>query len=114
MNNKRLGTAFERLVVRRLAQSGYWVHFISPDNSGAQPFDIIAVKNGTCIVGDCKTSKDHIFRIGRLEENQKYAFEKWLSCGNPEPLIFVEYKGEIKIIKYTDLKEAGRIDLDVV
>ena len=114
MNNKKLGTDFENLMVEKLADNGYWVHFISPDNSGAQPFDIIAVKNGIPIAGDCKTSKDHIFRISRLEENQKTAFEKWLACGNPEPLIFVEYKSGIKIINYTDLKREGKVDLDAI
>lgn len=115
MNNKQLGTAFERMIVRKLAEEGYWVHFISPDVRGAQPFDIIAAKNGKVLVGDCKTCKDHIFRISRLEENQKLAFEKWVACGNPDPVIFVEYKNSIKILQYSDLKKKrGRIDLDVV
>lgn len=114
MNNKRLGTAFEKIVVRRLSEACYWVHFIAPDNSGAQPFDIIAVKNGVAIVGDCKTCKDHIFRISRLEDNQIMAFEKWISCGNTEPLIFVEYKTEVKVIGYQDLKQDGKVDLDEI
>ena len=42
------------------------------------------------------------------------AFEKWLACGNLDPLIFVEYKGQIKMIQYSDLKKEGRVDLDVV
>lgn len=112
MNNKKLGTMFEKHVVKRLAENGYWVHFISPDNRGAQPFDVIAVKDGIAIVGDCKTCKDHIFRISRLEENQKMAFEKWIACGNTEPLIFVEYKSGVKIVNYTDLKREGKVDLD--
>ena len=90
------------------------MHFIAPDNSGAQPFDIIAVKDGVATVGDCKTCKDHIFRISRLEDNQIMAFEKWLACGNIEPLIFVEYKNEIKVIKYTDLKRDGKVNLDEI
>ena len=114
MNNKRLGTAFEKRVVRNLTQSGFWVHFIAPDTRGAQPFDIIMAKNGIASVADCKTSKDHIFRISRLEENQKMAFEKWIACGNTEPMIFVEYKGEIKIIMYSTLKKDGRVDLDAI
>ena len=114
MNNKRLGMTFEKRVVNMLMEGGYWVHFISPDSRGAQPFDIIAAKDGVAVVGDCKTSKDHIFRIGRLEENQKMAFEKWVACGNTEPVIFVEYKGDVKMISYCDLKKTGRIDLDEI
>ena len=114
MNNKRIGMDFERKIVDMFSKSGYWVHFISPDARGAQPFDIIIVKDGVAVVGDCKTCKDHIFRLNRLEENQKMAFEKWLSCGNTEPLIFVEHKGAVKIIEYSALKSAGRIDLDAI
>ena len=46
MNNKIIGTAFEKEMCELLANRGYWVHFITPDNRGAQPFDIIAVKDG--------------------------------------------------------------------
>lgn len=112
MNNKNLGTDFERTVVKKLAENGYWVHFITPDARGAQPFDIIAAKDGFCMVGDCKTSKSHIFRFDRLEENQKMAFEKWLSCGNTEPQVIVGYNGRIICIPYTELKVKGKVDLD--
>lgn len=114
MNNKLIGIDFEKLVVQKLAKAGFWVHFIAPDTRGAQPFDVIAAKDGVTIVGDCKTSKEHLFRMSRLEENQKMAFEKWLACGNTEPLIFVQYNGQIKIVEYSVLKSAGKVDLDEV
>ena len=112
MNNKKLGTDFENIMVDYLAKEGFWVHFISPDKKGAQPFDIIAVKNCTAFAMDCKTSKDHIFRISRLEENQIFAFEKWLSCGNTTPYIAVKYKDDICMIPYARLREEKKIDLD--
>lgn len=111
MNNKRLGTAFERMVCEWLAKKGCWVHFITPDASGAQPFDIIAVHHGRAIALDCKTCADHIFRISRLEDNQIMAFEKWLKCGNEEPLVFIEYKRDIYIVGYRKLKELEKVDL---
>ena len=114
MNNKRLGMAFEKRIVNELSRAGYWVHFISPDCRGAQPFDIIYAKYGTAYVGDCKTSKDHVFRIGRLEENQKMAFEKWKACGNTDPVIFVEYNGEVKKVSYFELKKRGKVDLNEI
>ena len=85
--------------------------FITPDASGAQPFDIIAVHHGRAIALDCKTCADHIFRISRLENNQIMAFEKWLKCGNEEPLVFIEYKRDIYIVGYRKLKELGKVDL---
>jgi len=112
MNNKRLGTDFEREMVSLLSKAGYWVHFLSPDASGAQPFDVIFVRNGIANVGDCKTSSDHIFRVRRLEWNQQLAFEKWVECGNLDPVIFVKYKGQIKVIPYSVLNKAGKVDLD--
>lgn len=114
MNNKKLGTDFEREMVERLKSVGFWVHFISPDHSGAQPFDLIFAQNGQACVADCKTSESHIFRLDRLEWNQQLAFEKWMYCGNMEPVVFVKYKDEIKIVKYLELKKAGKVDLDVL
>ena len=104
MNNKTLGTAFECRMCELLALKGYWVHFIVPDARGAQPFDIIAVKNGKAIAIDCKTCVADMFNINRLEDNQIMAFEKWLSVGNSEPIIAVEHKEEIYIIPYKSIR----------
>lgn len=111
MNNKKLGAAFEKEICEKLAESGYWVHFIVPDARGAQPFDIIAVKNGQATAIDCKTSASHRFSIRRLEDNQIMAFEKWLDCGNEMPLIVVKYDGHIYQIPYDKLKEKKSINL---
>lgn len=112
MNNKKLGANFEKQVCNLYAQNGYWVHFIAPDARGSQPFDIIAVKNGKVTVMDCKTCKDHIFRISRLEDNQIMAFERWLACGNGIPWIAVEHDGNVYMISYTRLKINQKVDLD--
>ena len=109
MNNKKLGTAFEKDVVEYLAQKGYWVHFIVPDARGAQPFDIIAVRNGVAVAIDCKTCVADIFNISRLEDNQITAFEKWIACGNTEPLIMIKHEGKIYSVNYSLLKELGKV-----
>lgn len=111
MNNKKLGTDFERKLCGMLAEDGYWVHFLSPDARGAQPFDVIAVKNGEAVAIDCKTCKDHIFRISRLEDNQVMAFEKWLACGNDEVYLAVLHENNVYFVDYTDLKAQGKINL---
>lgn len=112
MNNKKLGTAFEKFVCRKLAEDGWWVHFMIPDARGAQPCDIIAVKDGKAVIMDCKTSKDHIFRVGRLEDNQVYCFERWRQCGNSEPIIAIEYKDRCIFLPYAELQVTGKVDLD--
>lgn len=112
MNNKRLGTAFEREFCELLAKQGFWVHFITPAANGGQPFDVIAVKAGCANAYDCKTSVKNVFSLKRLEENQKMAFEKWIRCGNAEPQIAVKYQGHIYLIGYITLKERGLVNLD--
>lgn len=110
MNNKKTGSDFEREFCRILADKGYWVHFMSPDSRGAQPFDVIAVKNGMAIAVDCKTSVKPIFSISRLEDNQIMAFEKWISCGNSTPFVAVKYENNIFLVSYLRLKCCKKVD----
>lgn len=114
MNNKRLGTAFERVVYADFARMGFWVHFISPDARGSQPFDIIAVKDGKAYAIECKTLdyKEHIFPLTRLEENQLMAFTRWMACGNGTPIIAISWRGKIYHIPYTDLEQKKRIEMN--
>jgi Holliday junction resolvase len=112
MNNKRLGTEFEREVVRLLSKQGYWVHFITPNESGSQPFDVIASKDNEPIVLDCKTSATKNFSISRLEENQRLAFDLWYERGNKKAFVYIKYSEKIYAIPYLMLKGLGKIDLE--
>lgn len=112
MNNKQIGTAFEKRLVDTLASLGYWVHFMSPDARGAQPFDVIAVKYGLAHAIDCKTCKANSFSIKRLEDNQIMAFEKWKSCENLAPEIAIEHNGEIYMLNYDLLKVKGTVPIN--
>lgn len=112
MNNKRLGTEWERQFCKMLADDGYWVHFITPDNRGAQPFDIIAVRNGVAYAYDCKTCVSNTFSISRLEDNQMMAFDKWLACGNSMPHIAVLHNDKTFLLPYDLLKTSGKIKLE--
>lgn len=111
MNNKALGTAFEKELCQKLQEYGMWVHFIEPNHAGAQPFDIIAVGNNVPIAIDCKTSARAIFPITRLEDNQIFAFNKWLDCGNEYAVIAVKHEGRIYFIDYEWLKEECKLKL---
>ena len=112
MNNKKLGTEFEREVCDLLNKKGYWVHFISPDNRGAQPFDIIAVKNGKAFAIDCKTCVNNKFTIDRVELNQMLAFNKWIECGNSMPMFLVKHNNKIYKVLWNDILEKEKIKLD--
>ena len=112
MNNKKLGTEFEREVVMLLSQKGYWVHFITPDSRGSQPFDIIASKDNIHIVADCKTSAKKWFTISRLEENQIMAFELWFKKGNRYAFVIIKYEDKVYQIPYRMLKGLEKINLE--
>lgn len=111
MNNKKLGTEFEKDTCFLFSALGYWVHFIVPDARGAQPFDIIAVKDGRAFVVDCKTCATHRLRVQRLEDNQHMAFQKWMRCGNVEPALAVLYNNNVYLISYLRLLDEGVVDL---
>lgn len=110
MTNKSIGTEFEQEMCEKLAREGWWVHFIVPDARGAQPFDIVAVKNGKAVAIDCKTCVANTISINRLEDNQIMSFEKWLRCGNEMPMIAVKHNDMLYWIRYDDLKK-GSINL---
>lgn len=112
MNNKKLGTEFEREAVTLLSQKGYWVHFITPDSRGNQPFDIIASKNDEPVVFDCKTSSVKWFGISRLEENQIMAFELWLKRGNTKAFVFIKYNDKVYQIPFRMIVGLQRINLE--
>lgn len=112
MNNKKIGSDFEKAFCEYAKKIGHWVHFLNPDNTGAQPFDVISVKDGVAYAIDCKTCANKYFSINRLQDNQIMAFEKWLRCGNTDPLLAVEHDGDIYIISYTRLKALEKINLE--
>lgn len=110
-NVKKIGSDFEHELVNELSRRGYWVHFLVPDRSGKQPFDVLAVKDGTAYAIDCKTCVDHVFRISRLEDNQRTSFDYWLSRGNTEPMLMVKHEDVVYKVPYLYLKEHKKINL---
>ena len=79
--NKKIGNDFEEELCKTLAENGYWAHNFAQNKSG-QPADIIAVKNRRSCLIDCKVCSDGVFRLDRMEENQRLAMKLWHECGN--------------------------------
>ena len=104
MNNNKTGAQFEKEFCQYLAKNGWWAHFLSPNASGAQPFDIIAMRNRDVYAIDCKTCADGRFPISRIEDNQRLAFTNiiWKSasvkCG-----LAILYNDEIYYIPFEDV-----------
>lgn len=66
---------FERYITVVLKEHGYWAHRIAPDESGQQPFDIIAAKEDTVCAYDAKVlTNGYRFPLSRIEDNQLNAF----------------------------------------
>lgn len=81
VSNKRLGNSFEQEFCQALFDKGFWVHNMAQKAEG-QPADVIAVRNGTAHLIDCKVCHNDTFQLSRIEENQRSAMKLWTDCGN--------------------------------
>ena len=70
------GREFENFVSKELKAAGYWVLRIPQNETGQQPFDILAIKGKRILAYDAKVvSEGHRFPLSRIEDNQYNAFE---------------------------------------
>jgi Holliday junction resolvase len=70
------GREFENHVCKKLKEAGYWVLRIPQNETGQQPFDILAIKGKRILAYDAKVLSDgHRFPLDRIEDNQYNAFE---------------------------------------
>ena len=108
MNNKVLGSNFEKDFANFLASKNYWVHFIEgASHTGSQPCDIIAIKRDFPELYDCKTlnNKNGLFPISRIEENQRLAYERVRECRNPETIfsLAILWNNNLYYIDFDDI-----------
>lgn len=108
MNNKVLGSNFEKDFANFLASKNYWVHFIEgAAHTGSQPCDIIAIKRDFPELYDCKTlnNKNGLFPISRIEENQRLAYERVRECRNPETIfsLAILWNNNLYYIDFDDI-----------
>ena len=100
------GRQFEDACVKRLHEAGYWVHRIHPDESGQQPFDIIAVKGNTICAYDAKVLESgKRFPLKRIEDNQLNAFRLLEKKSNGADIGLLIWDGvsNIETIRYMDI-----------
>jgi len=94
------GSEFEGFVAERLKYLGYWALRIPRSPTGAQPFDIIALKRIGSVTSafalDCKviSTKTQRFPLDRVEDNQWTSFEIFEKKvgGSAGLMIFLENK----------------------
>lgn len=115
MNNKKIGSTFEKNFMNYLSKLGYWCTFLEGTNHiGSQPFDIVACKDNKMWAIDCKTlnNKNGLFPISRIEENQRLAYKRFKKCGNDNFFIAILWENNVYLIPmYEILFEEKSIDL---
>lgn len=105
------GNEFEKDFCEILWKLGYWALNIPKNQSGAQPFDVIAMQGDTALAIDCKVcSINQRFPLSRIEDNQWTAMKvvhdrtfAWVG-------IAVYYDGEIYFYQYSDLESARKAE----
>ncbi|SCJ99995.1 Uncharacterised protein [uncultured Eubacterium sp.] len=100
--NRKVGNAFETEFCELLFSHGYWVHNMA-QNAAGQPADIIAVKNKTAFLIDCKVCSHHKFPLSRIEENQHFAMEAWKQAGNGEGWFALKVDNEVIMIPHFNM-----------
>ena len=103
MNSKKIGTQFEQEFCEYLAKHGWWAHFLSANSKGAQPFDIIAIKDDYVYAIDCKTCSTERFPFSRIEDNQRLAFDKIAQAGNVICGFAIKYNSNYYFIPYSQV-----------
>ena len=99
MSNKKIGNDFEKKFCEILSERGFWVHNFAQNQDG-QPADIIAIKNNTPNIIDCKVCEKGIFRLSRIEENQILSMRCWLDTGNTDAWFALKVGDDILMISY--------------
>lgn len=102
--NKTVGNGFERELAKELSENGFWVHIFAQNREG-QPCDIIAMKDNSAILIDCKTCASDTFRFSRAEENQRNAMSLWKEKGGTDCYFVIRFDkyNEIYVLGYDTL-----------
>lgn len=106
-SNRKVGNDFETEFCEILAKNGYWVHNFALKKSG-QPADVIAVKNKTANIIDCKVCENDKFPLSRIEENQRLSMELWTSCRNGQGWFALRTSKGIYMMRLLDLLELSK------
>lgn len=99
------GQQFERDFCELLKRKDYWALQIPRNRRGAQPFDVLAIKDKEIFAIDCKTSASNLFQLSRVEHNQWSAFKTITNASNGgvKAGLAIFHAGEIYWVDYSEL-----------
>ena len=101
--NRTVGGRFEEELCGLLAEHGWWAHNMAQNQVG-QPADVIAVKNNTAVLIDCKVCANDRFALSRIECNQEGAMTLWEARGNAYCYFAMKLTdGTIYMVHFDDL-----------
>jgi len=106
VSNIKIGSKFEREFCKMLSESGFWVHRITPNASGQQPADVIAIKDGYHALIDCKvvSNEKQGFSFQRVEDNQRSSMELFKARGGEVGWFAIRLlSGEVRMLHYNQL-----------
>lgn len=100
--NITTGTQAENHVAEELAKLGAWVGNFNKSNTGAQPFDQIAITKNFTWCYDVKHSMINRFDFRRIEDNQLLALSYIHNLDNANTIVGfgIVYEGEIFFLSY--------------
>lgn len=99
-SNRAVGNSFEQELCDKLFDYGFWAHNLTQNRAG-QPADVIAAKDGTAVLIDCKDCEQNKFDLKRVEDNQITAMRLWEECGNDQGWFAIKINDEIYMTSYT-------------
>lgn len=75
-------------------------------SAAGQPADVIAVKNGSAELIDCKLCTGRYFDIDRIEDNQRSSMELWAQLKNGIGWFAVKINGNVYLASLMAIDEA--------
>lgn len=103
-SNKTIGNRFEAELCEMFAEAGWWAHNLAQNQVG-QPADVIAVRNNTAVLIDCKDCENDRFPLSRIETNQEGAMTLWEMRGNAYCYFALRISTGIYMIDFDSLCE---------
>lgn len=98
------GYKYESEICNKLKELGFWTLNIPKNNMGAQPFDIIAIKDERVLAIDCKVCEGNRFPLSRIEDNQWLSFELIRECcKNSSVGLFIYHNEKTYYLSYYKL-----------